>query len=76
MMMRREVLARSGGYPEHGPGAVYEDWCLGLKLLFMGARGRHVPAPLFVYRVHDAGHLAELRRHHVRNWARAVRGAC
>jgi len=51
VMVRRSLLAETGGFDEALRGA--EDWELWLRLARHGARWACVDAPLFEYRLHD-----------------------
>ncbi len=72
MLMRRGLIARTGGYDETMRDG-YEDWEFNIRLLALGARAIVLSEPLFLYRVQRTGMLrAKSWRQHVEIW-RSIR---
>jgi glycosyltransferase involved in cell wall biosynthesis len=72
MLMRRELIARAGGYDESMREG-YEDWEFNIRLIALGARAVVLPEPLFLYRIRAGSMLrATTMRRHVEIW-RAIR---
>jgi glycosyltransferase involved in cell wall biosynthesis len=68
MLMRRELVARAGGYDESMREG-YEDWEFNIRLIALGARAVVLPEPLFLYRIRAGSMLrTTTMRRHVEIW--------
>lgn len=68
VMIRREWLARAGGYQDHGWPEDYDLW---LRLHLLGARFAKVPQALFDWREHPGRLTRTDSRYSVENFLRA-----